>query len=125
MELGGLIYSLSVLRNAKSRLEEQLKDVGKEITAAEKDIIEALQASNLRESATGNFRVAISESTYPQVENWDLFGGFILDNRMLHLLERRPAVLAYREMLQLRRAVPGVVPFEKLKLNFRTLNNDD
>ena len=125
MELGGLIYSLSVLRNAKSRLEEQLKDVGKEIAAAEKLLIDALQASNLRESATGNFRVAISESTYPQVESWDLFGGFILDNRMLHLLERRPAVLAYREMLQLRRAVPGVVPFEKLKLNFRTLNNDD
>ncbi len=44
--------------------------------------------------------------------------GWILENNYLHFLERRAAVLAYREALNQGIPVPGVLPFSKRKIAF-------
>lgn len=117
--LSTLIDSLSELRASKKGLESQLKDVEKDISAVEGDIIKAMDAEGVLETKSAVAKVAISESVYPHVEQWDQFAAFILENRYLHLLERRPAVLAYRELLSLGKPVPGVLPFTKRKLSYK------
>lgn len=117
--LSTLIDSLSELRASKKGLESQLKDVEKDISAVEGDIIKAMDAEGVLETKNHAAKVSISESVYPHVEQWDQFAQFILENRYLHLLERRPAVLAYRELLSLGKPVPGVLPFTKRKLSYK------
>lgn len=117
--LSDLIQSLSSLKGEKKALESSVKAVDKQIEQVEIAIMLELDSQGVTETKSAVGKVAISESTYPQVQEWDAFGEFILDNRYLHLLERRPAVLAYRELLNLGKAVPGVLPFTKRKLNYR------
>lgn len=117
--LSDLIQSLSSLKGEKKALESEVKAVDKRIEQVEGLIFAELDAQGVTETKSAIGKVAISESTYPQVQEWDAFGEFILDNRYLHLLERRPAVLAYRELLNLGKSVPGVLPFTKRKLNYR------
>lgn len=117
--LSTLIDSLSELKASKKSLEGQLKDVEKGIAGVEGDIIKAMDAEGILESKNHVGKVTVSESVYPHVEQWDQFAEFILENRYLHLLERRPAVLAYRELLLLGKPVPGVLPFTKRKLTYK------
>lgn len=117
--LSTLIESLCSLKRTKKELEQRLKDNDKEIGLLEGQIMQAMDGEGVIESKNHVGKVTISESIYPHVEEWGQFGDYILDNRYLHLLERRPAVLAYRELLSLGREVPGVLPFTKRKLAFK------
>lgn len=117
--LSDLIDSLGELKLSKKRLEADLKGVEKGISGLELDIMKAMDAEGILESKNHVGKVSIGESVYPHVEQWDLFNAFILENGYLHLLERRPAVLAYRELLTLGKPVPGVLPFTKRKLTFK------
>lgn len=117
--LSTLIESLCGLKRRKKDLEQQVKDNDKEISLLEVQIMQAMDGEGVIESKNHVGKVTLNESVYPHVEQWDQFGDYILDNRYLHLLERRPAVLAYRELLALGRAVPGVLPFTKRKLSFK------
>jgi hypothetical protein len=116
--LSSLIDSLCLLKGQKKSLEEHIKTVEKAISVKEAEIMAAMDADGVIESKNLVGKVKIGESIVPHVENWDQFYDFIYNNKFFHLLERRPAVLAYRELLTLGRNVPGVLPFTKRKLTF-------
>lgn len=117
--LSNLIESLSHLKLSKKQLELEAEDVAKSIAKVEDEIMKAMDAEGIVESKSAAGKVTLSESVVPQVEQWDVFAEFVLDTRALHLLERRPAILAYREMLSLGKPVPGILPFTKRKLAFK------
>lgn len=118
--LSDMIDQLSLLRADKKRAEYEVKQINKSIEVLDKQIMDAMDDQGILESKNATGKVAIQESTYPHVEQWDTFGEWVLDNRYLHFLERRPAVLAYREALNNAITVPGVLPFTKRKLAFRS-----
>lgn len=117
--LSTLIESLGSLKREKKALEAQVKDMEKQIEGVEKNLLLAMDAEGVIESKSSIGKVTVSDSVYPHVEQWEQFYEFILENKYLHLLERRPAVLAYRELLNLGRPVPGVLPFTKRKVTFK------
>jgi hypothetical protein len=114
-----LIAQLGELRAEKKRLEYDLNEVKKRITAKERDIMDAMDDQQITESRSEAGKVTLGEAVYPQVEDWDAFHNWILENGYLHFLEKRPAVLAYREALEGSIAVPGVLPFTKRKITFK------
>lgn len=115
-----LLQSLCELHRIKKDLASQAKDIEKRIAITERELMDAMDADGVTQAGNDSIgKVSLSESVYPQVDSWDMFGEYILTNRYLHLLERRPAVLAYRELLTLGRQVPGVLPFTKRKLSFK------
>jgi hypothetical protein len=124
-QLGDLIYNLSVLRAEKKRLDTDLEIVESQITNVESQIMNAMEAGGIEQSASSVGKVSMATHTYPKIEAWPLLEEHVFETRSLVLLERRVAVTPYREMLSLRREVPGVSPFHKRKLTFRPLNNDD
>jgi hypothetical protein len=63
--------------------------------------------------------VAPIKEDFPRVEDWDKFWEFIIEHNFRHMIEKRPSVSGYRELLNLGRAVPGVVPFAKTRLKVR------
>lgn len=75
---------------------------------------------------------SISEQTLPIVEDWDAFYDWLWENRAFHLLQRRVAVGAYRELIDADKAahsgeeeaerppvVPGTRPITKKSINLR------
>lgn len=117
--LNDLIAELGVLREEKKRCEFELNQVKGRIAAHEQRVMEALDDQGLTESGGDAGKVVLGEAVYPQVDDWDAFHQWILENHYLHFLEKRAAVLAYREALEQNIPVPGVLPFTKRKLTFK------
>ena len=117
--LSNVLESFANLQARKKELELDLKTIDTEIETLTKDIMHAMDDDGVTETGNGHVKVAIKEAQYPQVEDWDAFYAFIKRNDYLHLLQRRPAVEAYRELLTAGQVVPGVVPFTKRTLYFR------
>ena len=118
--LNDLISRLGELRLQKKQYEYEAKEMGKHITAMEHEIMDAMDDQQITESKNiAGQKVTLGEAVYPQVDDWDAFHSWILDNNYLHFLEKRPAVLAYREALGQGIPVPGVLPFTKRKITFR------
>jgi hypothetical protein len=118
--LNYLISQLVKLRTEKKRHEYEAKEYGKAIVIKEHEIMDVMDDQQIMESKnTAGQKVTLGEAVYPQVENWDAFHSWILENNYLHFLEKRAAVLAYREALNQGIPVPGVLPFTKRKITFR------
>ena len=117
--LSSLIDSLSTLRSQKKHVESDLKTIEERIGGIEYDIMRAMDAEGITESKSAVGKVVVSESVYPKLEQWEQFADYVLSERALYLLEKRPAVLAYREQLTLGRAVPGILPYTKRKVTFK------
>ncbi|RLA51613.1 MAG: hypothetical protein DRR42_09855 [Gammaproteobacteria bacterium] len=118
--LNELISKLGDFRTEKKRLEYEAREIGKHVTAMEYEIMDVMDDQQIIESKnTSGQKVTLGEAVYPQVDDWDAFHSWILENHYLHFLEKRPAVLAYREALGQGIAVPGVLPFTKRKITFR------
>ena len=117
--LNDLITQLGELREAKKRHEYEAKEFGKAIAIKEHEIMDAMDDQQILESKNvAGQKVTLGEAVYPQVEDWDAFHGWILENHYMHFLEKRAAVLAYREALGQGIAVPGVLPYTKRKIKF-------
>jgi len=114
-----LIEQLGILRAEKKRHEYAAKQCEQQIRSKEHEIMDMMDDLEISESRSAAGKVALTESVYPQVENWDSFYQWILENQYLHFLEKRPAVLAYREALRQSISVPGVLPYTKRKVTFK------
>ena len=117
--LHDLIAQLGELRSAKKHFEFEANEMGKAIAIKEREIMDVMDAQEVTESKSAAGKVTLGEAVYPQVEDWDAFHTWILENQYMHFLEKRAAVLAYREALGQGIAVPGVLPFTKRKITFR------
>jgi len=117
--LHDLIVQLGDLRTQKKALEYEANQIGRSIELVERDLIMVMDAQHITESKSAAGKVTVGEAVYPQVQNWDEFHQWILENGYLHFLERRAAVLAYREALGQNIPVPGVLPFTKRKITFK------
>ena len=118
--LNDLISKLGDFRTEKKRLEYEAKEIGKHITSVEYEIMDMMDDQQIMESKnTSGQKVTLGDAVYPQVHDWDEFHTWILANNYLHFLEKRPAVLAYREALGQGIPVPGVLPFTKRKITFK------
>jgi len=113
-----LITQLGELRTTKKKLDYESRQVSELIEIKEHEIMDAMDDQQITESKSAAGKVTLGESVYPQVKDWDAFYQWILDNHYMHFLEKRAAVLAYREALGQGIAVPGVLPFTKRKIKF-------
>lgn len=122
LTLGAEIDRLYKLRDQIGELKDQLKEMEAVYSARENALAERLDAEGTAR-ATGRLATAsISYTVVPQVEDWQAFWDFIHRTKKYELLERRAAARPYRELLEQRKkAIPGVVPFTKRKLNLRTV----
>lgn len=124
--VGTLIKKLHAKREALRTLAQKQKKLEEERDDIAERLIAAMDAQGLTKSGGGPATASISESVVPQVEDWDRFHAFIGKTKRYYLLERRPAVVAYRELLELRkgRKIPGVSSFTKRTVRLLTNKNN-
>lgn len=120
--LGSDIDNMYQLREDKRMAELKVKEFDAKISEAEQSIMERLEASGLDSAKGKSASVSITTATVANVEDWEAFHAYIGKNKFFHLLQKRVSEPAYRELLDMGKKVPGVTPFNKKKLNLRSIS---
>jgi hypothetical protein len=115
--LGAKIARLKYLKARKKILDNEIDEVVDHIEKIEADIIHMMSEQKVDVASHDGLTVRPKDHTYAHVEDWNKLYEFIEKEHYLHLLEKRVSVTGYRELLELGRQVPGVVPFVKTKLS--------
>ena len=120
LEIGALIDNLQAVREEKSRIAREEKKLSSQEATLSKAIIERLHELKLERATHHGITVTPVRKTYPHLEQWDAFCAYLEESKNYHLLIKQISVTSYREMLELGRAVPGVVPYLQTKLSVTT-----
>jgi hypothetical protein len=119
--IGAMIDQLQAIRAEKRAIEKTLKEIEETYAEHQEKLLALMHSEGIAKATGSRATASVSSSVKPSVEDWDLFYEFIHRNKYFHLLERRPAVLACRELFESKGMIPGVVPFTKETLNLRDL----
>lgn len=116
------IDALFELREKKRKLEASIKDLEGQASLIEERLMENMDKDGIDKMTGRKASVSISSSVVANVEDWDAFTAFIHKNKAYHLFQRRVSDAAYREMLEIKKVVPGTQPFTKKRLNLRAVS---
>lgn len=121
MTLGGIIDALANIRDVRRELDKQSNDLKKEYEDLEIQLINKLDAEEMIQGKGKTATATINKSIVPNIRDWDAFEAYILENDALFMLEKRPSVTAFRDVLSTGDLVPGLEAFEKTRINLRSL----
>lgn len=117
--IGACIDQMYKLRAKRQQIEKQAEDVKQQEAELEKHILDSFNKTDL-DGARGKLAVAgITQSTVPTVKDWDQLYRYIKKEGAFDLLQRRVSATAYRERLEAEEVVPGVEPFNVIKLSLK------
>lgn len=119
--IGHQVDALWKLREDKRQLNEKLALLDEQIQQHETRMLELMQQQGLDKISGKKATISLSTSTSASVQDWDSFYAYIHRHKYYHLLQRRVSDPAYRELLESGKKVPGVQPFNKTRLNLRSL----
>lgn len=120
--VGSVIDKLWALRERKRMAEETVSKIADEITKLEEIALTRLDAEQVTSAKGAVASLSVTTNVVGNVTDWDEFWKFVIKTKNTHLLQRRISDPAFRELLELGKKVPGVQPFNKRRLNLRTLS---
>jgi len=113
-----LLFDIRALRQQLGQLtaplEELLEPAAKRIEQHFVDTLAVGESSGIQGMRS---RVQVTDSSVPNVENWDLLYKFILKNKAFELLNRAVNREAVRERWDAKKQVPGVKAFHVKKVS--------
>ena len=84
-------------------------------------LLKKMDAEGLSRTANQRASVSINEDTVPDVTNWEEVQQYVIATEDFSLIQRRISSTAYKELLKLGEAVPGLQPRTIRRINFRSL----
>lgn len=127
-----IIAELFEIRTARKEIAEKDSELVKKWEGLEEILLGKMREQGSVRVSSKLGTASISEQTLPIVEDWDTFYDWLWENRAFHLLQRRVAVGAYRELIDADKAahpgeeeaerppvVPGTRPIVKKSINLR------
>ena len=119
VRLEDLAYERDILREEKRSLESRVKDINGLLETNEIAILEKAEELGVDSFAVGPISFSVSRNVVGNVQDWDTVWDYIITNNATHLVQRRLANAAYKELLDMDETLPGVEPFTKVSLNMR------
>lgn len=121
--LGTCVDRLATLQAQIDELTEEYKGAAKplqeEYAALEAHLIDTIPKANL-DGALGKTAMATLErATYPTVKDWPTFYAYVKKHDAWELMQKRPAIVAFRERWANKEVVPGTEMFVELKLKLK------
>jgi ribonuclease HII len=114
-----LIDRMFELRDSKRLREAQIKELTSEIDEIKFELIGRFQSDGTEVTATAKATASITETTVPNVTDWDQYYEFIKQEDAFYLLEKRPSTAAWRELHNSGQTPPGTAAFVKYDINLR------
>lgn len=102
------------------QLLEQEKKLKQVQNALEAEIAADMERQGLTQTGNDVCTISLKTEVVPTVEDWDALWEHIFDTRQTELLQKRMSATAYRELLAMAQAVPGVRSTELTKVNYRS-----
>ena len=121
MNINELIESRAKVKDAIEVLNRELKELNKSKDDLDHQLLSQLDEQCLSRTANDKASVSINEAQVPDVQDWDALYEHITKTKDFALLQRRVSSTAYKELLKLGEAVPGVETREIRRINFRSL----
>lgn len=120
--VGQMIDEMYDLREERRKAEQVAKEAKEKLDAAEVALLERLKAEGIDKATGTKASASISTNLMTTVTDWDAFYEYVGKKKYFHLLERRPAQVACREIWERERKLPGAESFTKVSLNLRVVN---
>ncbi|MDM0116875.1 hypothetical protein QTI66_32635 [Variovorax sp. J22R133] len=119
--IGGSIDWMWKLREKKRDLETETKKIEDEIASIEERLMTEMKAQGMDKASGSKASVSITSTVVANVIDWDAFHAYIHKNKAGHLLQRRVADPAWRELTKDGlKPLPGTEAFTKRRLNLRS-----
>ena len=128
LTLGAASDKIWTMREEKRVLDAAVKKIETEIETLTQTIFGLLDAQDSRKAEGKRASVSINTSVQATTVDWTEFMKFVAKGKRndkdayLHLVQKRVAVEAYRELLELGVTVPGITPFHKRTLSITSLS---
>ena len=121
LTINQLIEKRASVKTTMEELNRKLKTLRETQDELDVSLLKKMDAEGLSRTANSNASVSINEDTVPEVMDWEQLYQYVLSNQDFSLIQRRVSSTAYREMLKLGEAVPGLQPRVVRRINFKTL----
>ena len=127
LTLGQAADKIYDLREKKREIDAELKAVETEITALTETIFGLLEEQDTRKAEGKRASISVNYAINPSTKNWDDTAKFIINGKRgdkyayAHLLYKRIAAPAYRELRSLGMVIPGQEDFTNRTLSITKL----
>jgi hypothetical protein len=118
--LGSLIDRRANAYEAVKLAEAGLRALKQVVDELDDEIMQRLDDADLPGARGHLGSMSVVEAVVPNVKDWGQLYAYIKENDYFHLLNRAPNAAAFRELFA-RGDVPGVEPFTKRSLKFKSL----
>ena len=116
---GNIVKRMIEVRDERRKLSAADKDLIAEWRSLEMELLTRLDDQGMEKASTSDGTASISESVLPQVTDWDEFYAYMIKEDSLHLLQRRPAAAAFRELNDSGFVIPGVESYTQRTIGLR------
>jgi len=114
-----LVKRMVEVRDERRRISSADKELVAEWRSLEMELLTRLDEQGMEKASTADGTASISEVVLPQVVDWDAFYAYMVEEESLHLLQRRPAAAAFRELNDSGFTIPGVEPYTQRSIGLR------
>lgn len=114
-----ILHDLRVARENRDLaygVYQQKDDV---VDGIEQELLAAMEADGITQVKGGGLTASIGRSIVPMAKDWPAAYRYIHRHKAFHLLERRVHLTAWREEVEGGKAIPGIEPFERVKLTVK------
>jgi len=109
-----LAKELRTLRDKRSKVSEQYRELGKQVEEIETQLLTAMkQIGETKFTLAGLGTVSITSAVRPRIEDWHKFTKYVRRNNVFYLFEQRASVSGCRELKEQGKKIPGIDFFEK------------
>ena len=115
-----LINKLADARESINSLDEKRKGFVQKKMDLESRLVAVMEDQGIDRTANDRATISVKTETMPSAEDWDQIYKHILATEQFELLHRRLSAQAFREILALGQAVPGVRSTDVVRINYRS-----
>ena len=119
--MNSIIDERASLKAQMDGLNKRLKEFREALDQVDRLLLKKMDNEGLSRTANGIASVSINEDTVPDVSDWDALYAHVIATGDFSLIQRRVSSTAYRELLKMGEAVPGLLPRTVRRINFRSL----
>lgn len=119
LTMSELVTRMVDIREERRRISSRDKELIEEWKSLEFETIARLDEQGMEKASAPAGTISINETVLPQVTDWDEFYKYIVDNDAFHMLQKRPAAAAFRELNDGGFKVGGVEPFTQRSIGLR------
>ena len=114
-----LVEKMLEIRDERRRISKRDKELIDDFRSLELEVFIQLDEQGMEKASTSAGTASINETVLPQVVDWDKFYQYMIDNDSLHLLQKRPAAAAFRELNESGETIDGVEPYTQRSIGLR------